>query len=576
MIHDGNAFVTNRKLKTHHQIANWFSNIIERQNNNYSSMSTSKNKSVFLKNSLNLIFKFLFTKQSFYYFLFYFILFYFLNILFFSSNCNNYCNNYCNTNNLNNNLNNQLTLQEESLQEMFDLNILLGPNFTKENINLQKTIKNLKTIVIFIGTRPEMIKLSNLILKLKNKFNVIVISTGQHQEMLQQTSKAFKNIKIDIDLKLMQKNQNLPSLYLSTLISSYRVLKSLQQQNSLIDLVITQGDTTTALATTMASYFLKLPIAHVEAGLRTFDFENPFPEEFNRKIIDVISSLHFTPTEFSKRILLKENLCEETIHVTGNTGIDALRERLIELKEDNYLIQHLTDDDNEENRNALKLLMNNNQNNRINILVTSHRRENLGEPLENICKALQQINLKFKDKLNILFPVHLNPNVQQVVKKYLQNEKNINLLKPLSYEIFPEFLQRVDFIVTDSGGLTEESIALGKPCILLRKVTERPEGIYEGNNNVQLVGTDIEKIINQMSINIKRILNKKSKKEENNYYKIIKNTYGDGTASEQITNILTNLLIDSKDGKNIGIKFPYGCARNRQFEIANQLYSQQS
>lgn len=349
-------------------------------------------------------------------------------------------------------------------------------------------------IICVIGTRPEAIKMAPIINILKKDFDVLTVSTGQHKELLDQTLSVF-NLKSDIDLKIMTPGQSI----LDVLSKSIYELSSIFiKENPTI--VIGQGDTTTALAAAQASYFNKIPFAHVEAGLRTNNFENPWPEEMNRVLISKLSTLHFCPTESAKQNLIKEGYTQN-LFVTGNTVIDSL----------------------------LSVISNKVNNNYKNILCTIHRRENFGQPLKNILDAILEIVNNNKD-VNIIFPVHPNPNVKAVVYNKLIHDR-IKLCDPLDYRSFCEEMNNSYLILTDSGGVQEEAPALGKPVLVLRDFTERPEAIECGV--VKLIGTDKTKIVNEVTT----LLNSNEE-----YLKMSTGAspYGDGKAALRIYKILSD------------------------------------
>ncbi|OGS20594.1 MAG: UDP-N-acetylglucosamine 2-epimerase [Elusimicrobia bacterium RIFOXYA2_FULL_39_19] len=364
-----------------------------------------------------------------------------------------------------------------------------------------------KKILFVFGTRPEAIKMAPLVKEMqeqKASFDVKVCVTAQHRHMLDQVLDIFE-IKADYDLNIMEKAQTLFHITSACLLGLEAVLKKEKP-----DLVLVHGDTTTSFAAALGAFYQKIPVGHVEAGLRSFDLDNPFPEEANRVLTDRICSLLFAPTPLSKNHLLKEGVSTKKISVTGNTVIDAL---FLALKKKHTV----------KNMPLLKFLNHKNSKCRI-ILVTAHRRENFGKPLENICTALRKTADNFKD-IHIIYPVHLNPNVQKTVNTILAGHERILLIEPLDYLDLINLMKLSNIIVTDSGGIQEEAPALGKPVLVLRKVTERPEGIKAGT--VKLTGTDKNKIIRELSLLLK------SKKHYNKMAKA-KNPYGDGKASRRI------------------------------------------
>ena len=351
-------------------------------------------------------------------------------------------------------------------------------------------------IFCVVGTRPEAIKMAPVILKLKEIHNVIVISTGQHKTMLDQTLSVF-NIKPDYNFDLMKENQTISDI----------LSKSIEKLSKLIieqspNLILGQGDTTTALAAALSSYYNKIPFGHVEAGLRSFDFENPWPEEMNRILISRLATFHFCPTESSKENLRKEGIVEN-VYVTGNTVIDSLLQ-LSSIKKENVGTKQ--------------------------ILVTLHRRENFGQSSDNILKAILKI-VKNNQDVSVIFPVHLNPNIRKKVFSIL-NHGRINLVEPLSYEEFVKVMSNSYIILTDSGGIQEEAPALGIPVLVLRETTERPEAVECGA--AKLIGSDTDKIVEETEKLI-------SSTEE--YKKMARgiSPYGDGKSSQRILNILNTI-----------------------------------
>ena len=366
----------------------------------------------------------------------------------------------------------------------------------------------IKNLIIF-GTRPEAIKMAPLIKEFRKHdelFDTKVCITAQHREMLDQVLTFFE-ITPDFDLDLMKPNQNLYVLTAEILINLKPVLESFKP-----DYVFVHGDTTTTMATSLAAFYAGAKICHVEAGLRTFNIQSPFPEEMNRSVTGVISNLHFAPTKTSKNNLIAENKSEEDIIITGNTVIDALSYSVEK-------VNTLTFQDQEIEQ--LKKVLNDDK--KI-ILVTGHRRENHGDGFTRICEALKEIALKHSDT-QIIYPVHLNPNVQKPVYDLLSDTNNIDLIAPLSYPAFVWLMEKSYLIITDSGGVQEEAPSLGKPVLVMRDSTERPEAVNAGT--VLLVGTNKQKIIDEAD----RLL------EDNNAYLAMSklhNPYGDGKACSRI------------------------------------------
>ncbi|HBG28777.1 MAG TPA: UDP-N-acetylglucosamine 2-epimerase (non-hydrolyzing) [Phycisphaerales bacterium] len=369
----------------------------------------------------------------------------------------------------------------------------------------------MKVMPIF-GTRPEAIKLAPVIRELNknNDFETAVCVTAQHREMLDQVLDIFK-IKPDYDLDIMKPGQNLSEV-------TSRVISGLQEvfEQSKPDIILVQGDTTTVFAASLAAFYNNIKVGHVEAGLRTNDKKNPFPEEINRRLTSVLADIHFCPTEKSKQSLEVEGY-KHNIYVTGNTVIDALF----------WALEIIEQNKNEEILKIKSWLDKKIGDNEI-ILITAHRRESFGEPFENICNAMKEIAIKYKN-IHLVYPVHLNPNVRKPVYEILQSQENIHLIEPLSYLPFVWLMNRSYLILTDSGGVQEEAPSLGKPVLVMRETTERPEGVEKGTS--VLVGRHKDVIIKTVSDFI----------ENKEYYKNtskISNPYGDGKASEKIVNNL--------------------------------------
>jgi UDP-N-acetylglucosamine 2-epimerase (non-hydrolysing) len=361
---------------------------------------------------------------------------------------------------------------------------------------------NKKRILCVAGTRPEAIKMAPVILslQLENWAEVEVLATAQHRHLLDQVFSIFGIIP-DYDLNIMQQNQTLTELTARMLISLDKIL-----EQAAPDIVIAQGDTTTVMTTSLACFYRKIAFAHVEAGLRTFDLYNPYPEEVNRTIAGHLSILHFAPTETSRQNLLQENIPSSRIHVTGNTVIDALYETT---KKDIDIGEQLDD--------SKKL-----------ILLTSHRRENFGQPMEEAFSAIRKLAER-NNSIEILYPVHPNPNVSIPAHKILGGHPRIKLVEPLGYGQFVKAMKKAFFILSDSGGVQEEAPALGKPVLVLREETERPEAVEAGV--VRLVGTDASTILSESE----KLL------YDSTYYSSIAkgiSPYGDGLAAKRITSIL--------------------------------------
>ena len=374
---------------------------------------------------------------------------------------------------------------------------------------------NKKKNLIVFGTRPEAIKMAPLVQKfLKNKnFETKVCVTAQHREMLDQVLDFFEIIP-DFDLDLMRPNQNLYSLTATIIENMKPVLDEVKP-----DYVYVHGDTTTSMAVGIAAFYSGAKICHVEAGLRTFDRQYPFPEEFNRQLTGKIADYHFSPTELSKSNLLAENTKEENILVTGNTVIDALLYGIEKVNAENFKDKEIE---------HLKTILN--FQNKI-ILVTGHRRENHGDGLINICSALKTIAQNHQD-VQIIYPVHLNPNVVGPVNELLSGVENIHLVTPLAYPAFIWLMEKSYLIITDSGGIQEEAPSLGKPVLVTRTTTERPEAVDEGT--VLLVGTDKDRIVAETE----KLLNNT---EYYNAMSMLHNPYGDGKTSQRIVNFIEQL-----------------------------------
>ena len=371
-------------------------------------------------------------------------------------------------------------------------------------------------IMIVFGTRPEAIKMAPLVQELEKlkDFETRVCVTAQHREMLDQVLKIFE-IEPFYDLNLMKPNQSLAELSSSILTGVSSVLDEFKP-----DVVLVHGDTATTIATALAAYYHKIPVGHVEAGLRTGNMFSPWPEEANRKLAGAITSYHFAPTESSKRNLLNENVRSEDIFVTGNTVIDALYLARDKLRNEPALMSQLQSDFgflNPENKQ---------------ILITGHRRESFGNGFERICAAIRQIAIE-NPNVQVIYPVHLNPNVQEPVNRILSGLDNIFLIAPQQYLPFVYLMDKSYLILTDSGGIQEEAPSLGKPVLVMRDTTERPEALEAGT--VKLVGTDTKIITSTIA----RLL---TSKDEYNKMSFAHNPYGDGFASKRICEILGEKL----------------------------------
>lgn len=372
-----------------------------------------------------------------------------------------------------------------------------------------------KNLIVF-GTRPEAIKMAPLVKAFLNNndtFITKVCITAQHREMLDQVLDFFE-ITPDYDLDLMKPNQNLYTLTADIITGLKPVLEDFQP-----DYVYVHGDTTTTMAASIAAFYSGAKVCHIEAGLRTFNKRSPFPEEINRSVTGSISDYHFSPTETSKSNLLNENINSKNILVTGNTVIDALQYSTNKVNSVNF---------KDEETESVKAILNTDK--RL-ILVTGHRRENHGQGFINICNALKQIAIENQDT-QIIYPVHLNPNVQKPVFEILKDVQNIHLIQPLSYPAFVWLMSQSYIIITDSGGVQEEAPSLGKPVLVMRDTTERPEAVDAGT--VLLVGTNPEKIVSEAN----KLLNNK---EFYNTMSMLHNPYGDGTACSQIVEFISKL-----------------------------------
>ena len=377
-------------------------------------------------------------------------------------------------------------------------------------------------ILIVFGTRPEAIKMAPLVKKFQEKsdfFNLKVCVTAQHREMLDQVLELFE-IEPDYDLNIMKSGQDLYDVTSNVLLGMREVLVEFKP-----DVVFVHGDTSTTSSTALASFYQQIKVAHVEAGLRTGDIYSPWPEEANRQITAVLANYHFAPTTTSQKNLLRENREPKSILVTGNTVIDALYLALDKIKKTTHLKESIVKSIEDEIADDTFSLDSSKF-----ILVTGHRRENHGQGFINICKALKSIALN-NPNINIIYPVHLNPNVQKPVNELLSEVKNIYLIKPMQYEAFIYMMDKSYFIITDSGGVQEEAPSLGKPVLVMRDTTERPEALEAGT--VKLVGTDTNLIIEEAE----KLLNNQEA------YRLMSkahNPYGDGTACEQIVNFFKN------------------------------------
>ena len=357
--------------------------------------------------------------------------------------------------------------------------------------------------MLAFGTRPEAIKMCPLVKELKTRTNieVIVCVTGQHRQMLDQVLEAF-NVIPDYDLSIMKEKQTLFDVT-TNILNKIKDVLELEKP----DVVLVHGDTSTTFATTLACFYLQIPVGHVEAGLRTYNIYSPYPEEFNRQAVSIVSQYNFAPTENSKMNLIREGKKEESIYVTGNTAIDALKTTVRE----DYTHPEL------EWAKDSRL-----------IILTAHRRENLGEPLYQMFRAIKRIVDKYDD-VKVIYPIHMNPVVRKAAKEIFNGEDRVHIIEPLDVLDFHNFLANSYLILTDSGGIQEEAPSLGKPVLVMRDTTERPEGIKAGT--LKLVGTEEENIYNEFE---------KLLTDKNEYEKMSKasNPYGDGYACKRIADIL--------------------------------------
>ena len=361
----------------------------------------------------------------------------------------------------------------------------------------------MKKVMLVFGTRPEAIKMCPLVneLKKRKKLETIVCVTGQHRQMLDQVLKAF-NVVPDYDLSIMRDKQTLFDVTINILENIKQVLEEVKP-----DVVLVHGDTSTTFVTALACFYLQIAVGHVEAGLRTYNIFSPYPEEFNRQAVSIISRYNFAPTELSKKNLLKEGKKEETIFVTGNTAIDALKTTVrteythpeLEWAKDSRLI-----------------------------LITAHRRENLGEPMKNMFRAIRRVMDEHSD-IKAIYPIHMNPVVRKTANDILGDDERIHIIEPLDVLDFHNFQARSHLILTDSGGIQEEAPSLGKPVLVMRDTTERPEGIEAGT--LKLVGTEEEVIYR----NFKELLENRESYERMAH---ASNPYGDGKACQRIADIL--------------------------------------
>jgi UDP-N-acetylglucosamine 2-epimerase (non-hydrolysing) len=375
----------------------------------------------------------------------------------------------------------------------------------------------MKKVMLVFGTRPEAIKMAPLVHRLAEEpgsFEVKVCVTAQHRQMLDQVMKVF-DITPDIDLNLMKPGQDLFDVTANVLLGMRGVLSQERP-----DALLVHGDTTTTMAAAMAGFYSAVPVGHVEAGLRTHDVYAPFPEEFNRQVASKITRWHFAPTELSRSNLLAEGVRDEAITVTGNTVIDSLHWVLGRIEAQSGRAQQL--------ENQLSAVVPFAWQRERFVLITGHRRENFGDGFQQICEALRELAERF-EAVHFVYPVHLNPNVQQPVRAVLGARHNVHLIEPLDYEPFLYLLKHCHLVLTDSGGIQEEAPSLGKPVLVMRQVTERPEAVNAGT--VELVGADRARIVEGVT----RLL-----QDENHHRKMARahNPYGDGKACDRIADLL--------------------------------------
>ncbi len=372
---------------------------------------------------------------------------------------------------------------------------------------------SIRNVFVACGTRPEAIKLAPLVIALRDHSDIKLTFcvTGQHREMVQQVLDIFE-LKADISLDIMKPGQDLTDITAAVLIKMREALKLIQP-----DIVLVHGDTTTTCATALAAFYQQIPVGHVEAGLRTGNIYSPWPEEANRCIAAILTERHYAPTEKAKSNLLNENVSENAIRVTGNTGIDALLHIRKRLETDAKLAQNI--------KHQFSWL----DSNRKLILVTGHRRENFGSAFESVCEGLRE--LASREDTQLVYPVHPNPIVQETVHRILGNAPNVHLIEPLEYPAFVYLMSQAYIIVTDSGGIQEEAPSLGVPVLVTRDTTERPEAVEAGT--VVLVGPERDTLLKEAIILLD---------DEVAYNKMshAHNPYGDGTASQQILEDLAN------------------------------------
>ena len=380
-----------------------------------------------------------------------------------------------------------------------------------------------KKILLVFGTRPEAIKMAPLVTEFKSnsdKFETFVCVTGQHRQMLDQVLHLFQIVP-DFDLDIMQSGQDLYDITSRVLVGMRDVLKDIKP-----DLVLVHGDTTTSMATALAAFYQRIDVGHVEAGLRTHNLYSPWPEELNRQLTSRIAKYNFSPTELSKQNLLKENVDKDSIYVTGNTVIDALHWVSEKINSDKEILADVERQIEKSGYETNRLLSGKQM-----VLITGHRRENFGEGFANICNALDSLSLNYPD-VDFVYPVHLNPIVRESIARVFNDNQpeNLYLIEPLDYLPFISLMGKSKLVLTDSGGIQEEAPGLGKPVLVMRNTTERPEAVDAGT--VKLVGADSDRIIAEVS----RLL------DESDYYSEMAkavNPYGDGKAAPKIVKIIS-------------------------------------
>jgi UDP-N-acetylglucosamine 2-epimerase (non-hydrolysing) len=365
----------------------------------------------------------------------------------------------------------------------------------------------MKKVMVVFGTRPEAIKMCPLVKELyKNKdFRTIVCLTGQHRQMLYQVMDCFQ-VTADYNLDIMQKNQTLFDITISILTGMKNILEKERP-----DLVLVHGDTSTTFATALAAFYMQIPVGHVEAGLRTYDLSAPYPEEFNRQAVGITARYHFAPTDTARQNLLREGKREDTIYVTGNTVIDALQTSI--RKDYTHPILEWA------------------KGSRL-VLMTVHRRESFGEPMYQIFRGIKRVLDEFED-VKVVYPIHLNPVVRDTANAVFGEHKQIKLIEPLDVLDFHNFMNTAELVLTDSGGIQEEAPSLGKPVLVLRNTTERPEGVAAGT--LKLVGTEEERVYQEF----RRLLTDRAEYDKMSH---ASNPYGDGTACRQIVEIIKRTL----------------------------------